>query len=165
VVKRDFQDLTGEQWCHKLQTLFVTNQAIFVGPLKTDGWAKYSVPEMSAHQTSKRSPLGQRIASARQAAGLSQQRLAEKLNVTQQMVGYLEQNPVAIRPELLLQLSQILNISADELLGRPTKAKRKSGPPSRIEKLTEKLNDLPREKQRAVIEILAGYLRTADKAA
>lgn len=107
----------------------------------------------------KRSPVGERIAQARQTAGLSQVQLADKLGVTQQMVGYLERQPVAIRPELLLQLSAALGMSLDELLGQPVKPQRAAGPTGKMRRLFEAASKLPRNQQEKILSILQPFIR------
>ena len=67
-------------------------------------------------------------------------------------------NPTA---DILSKVSKLFNVSIDELLGHPIKSVGKPGPPSRIEQLAEQLAALPRQKQKAVVEILEGYLKTA----
>jgi transcriptional regulator with XRE-family HTH domain len=135
--------------------MFVTQQALFVVVGSDAGNAPYS----ANMKNGKRSPVGERIAQARQAAGLSQVQLAEKLGVTQQMVGYLERQPVAIRPELLLQLSQALDVSVDELLGQPAKPSRGGGPAGKMRRLFEAASKLPRSKQEKILDILQPFVR------
>lgn len=55
---------------------------------------------------------------ARYRANLSQAALAEKLFVTQQTVAKWESNRSSPNPESLLRLSEVLEVSLDELLGR-----------------------------------------------
>ena len=107
----------------------------------------------------KRSPLGERIAGARQVAGLSQLQLADKLGVTQQMVGYLERQPVAVRPELLLQLSDALGVTLDELLGQAAKPQRTTGPTGKMRQLFTAASRLPRSQQDKILAILQPFIR------
>jgi transcriptional regulator with XRE-family HTH domain len=117
-----------------------------------------SEPYTADIKNGKRSLVGERIAQARQVAGLSQVQLAEKLGVTQQMVGYLERQPVAIRPELLLQLSSALNAPVDELLGQPAKPSR-GGPTGKMRRLFEAASKLPRTQQEKILAILQPFVR------
>ena len=110
----------------------------------------------------KRSSLGERIASARQAAGLSQTHLAEKLEVSQQMVGYLELAPVAIRPELLAQLSTALAVTVDQLLGIESKAVRSPGPVGKARKIFERVSQLPRATQQRILANVEDALTAHD---
>jgi transcriptional regulator with XRE-family HTH domain len=65
----------------------------------------------------KRPLLGERIAQARQAAGLTQAQLATKLGTTQRVVTYWEREAAGIRADQLAALAKVLNVSADYLLG------------------------------------------------
>ena len=61
--------------------------------------------------------LGNNISSLRKAKGLSQESLAEKLNVSRQTISNWEQGQTSPNPEQLLLLSKVLEKSTDELLG------------------------------------------------
>ncbi len=134
--------------------MFVNMQALFVQAGPDSAVELYSADMKNG----KRSPVGERIAQARQSAGLSQVQLADKLGVTQQMVGYLERQPVAIRPELLLQLSKALGMSLDELLGQPVKPQR-GGPSGKMRRLFEAASKLPRGQQEKILAILQPFIR------
>ena len=60
--------------------------------------------------------MGKRIVECRKALGLSQEALAEKVDVTPQMISTAERGVKAIRPENLINLSKVLGVSADYLL-------------------------------------------------
>jgi len=88
--------------------------------------------------------------------------LAERLGISQQMVDYYERranNPTA---DFVRKAAEALNVSVDELLGHRTKAVRKSGPPSQLEKRLAALKQLPREKQKMVLHFLDTFLRDAE---
>jgi len=123
-------------------------QAIFVAPSAPEPIDPYNADVKKA---AKRSALGERAAAARQAAGLSQAQLAEKLGVSQQMVGYLELSPVAIRPELLAQLSEVLAVPVDQLLGIERKTARAPGPVGRARQIFERVSQLPRATQQRIL--------------
>jgi transcriptional regulator with XRE-family HTH domain len=52
-----------------------------------------------------RTPFGERIAQARELAGITQLQLAHKLGVSQEVVAYWERKPVALRAEQLAALA------------------------------------------------------------
>ena len=108
--------------------------------------------------TTKRSILGERIAQARQAAGLSQKQLAERLGVSQQMVGYLEVRPVAIRPELLTKLSAALGLPVEELLGAADQKRQPTGPTGRVRRVFEEVSRLPRKRQQRIVGVVEDML-------
>lgn len=60
--------------------------------------------------------MGKRIAERRKALRLSQDELAEKADVTPQMLSTAERGTKAIRPENLLKISVALEVSTDYLL-------------------------------------------------
>lgn len=60
--------------------------------------------------------MGKRIALRRKALMLSQEELAEKVEVSAQMISTAERGTKAIRPENLIKLSAALGVSADYLL-------------------------------------------------
>lgn len=60
--------------------------------------------------------MGTRIVKRRKMLGLSQEELAEKIEVTPQMISTAERGVKAIRPENLVRLSRALGVSADYLL-------------------------------------------------
>ncbi len=102
----------------------------------------------------KRSPIGERLAQARLAAGLSQEQLSKKLGISQQMVGYLELQPIAIRPELLVKLSTTLGISIEDLLGMETRPRRFPGPIGKVRSVFEAVSHLPRRQQQKIAEVV-----------
>ena len=61
--------------------------------------------------------IGYRINRRRKELGLTQENLAEKMDVSIQMISNLELGKKAIRPENLIKLCNSLNVSADYILG------------------------------------------------
>jgi hypothetical protein len=74
------------------------------------------------------------------------------------MVGYIERQPVAIRPELLAQVSEVLRVPVDQLLGVKVSAKRTTGPTGRVRQAFEAVSRLPRRKQQKIIEVVEALL-------
>lgn len=60
--------------------------------------------------------MGVRINKKRRSMKMTQEQLAEKMDVSVQMISNLELGKKAIRPENLVKLCTILNVSADYLL-------------------------------------------------
>ena len=61
--------------------------------------------------------LGNNIYNSRKEKGLSQEKLAEKINVTRQTISNWELGETSPNPEQLILLSMTLNKSIDELVG------------------------------------------------
>ncbi len=73
--------------------------------------------------------LGNNIYNSRKEKGLSQEKLAEKINVTRQTISNWELEETSPNPEQLILLSEVLNQSIDELVGNefePTNIKEKN---------------------------------------
>ncbi len=101
--------------------------------------------------------LGARIAALRKEQGLSQQALAEQLGIPQQTYANYEVARARIPASMLPQLGRIFGVGVDELLGlRNGTGKR--GPAPKFQKQLERIAQLPRAKQRVVIEMLDGVL-------
>jgi transcriptional regulator with XRE-family HTH domain len=104
--------------------------------------------------------LGTRVAQARKAKGMTQQQLADHLGVSQQTLAHYEVGRVGIGAAMLPTLSDLLDISLDELLmGRPTiRIPGKRGPASRLEQQIDAVTRLPKAEQRVVSKLLDAML-------
>ena len=60
--------------------------------------------------------IGARLCQKRKEKGYTQEKLAELIDVTPQMISYAEQGRKAMRPENIIKICTALNISADYLL-------------------------------------------------
>jgi transcriptional regulator with XRE-family HTH domain len=94
----------------------------------------------------------------REQAGLSQQQLAERMDMTQRAYAYWERNPVALRPDQLHKLSAALRVSVEELLGENISKKRGPGPTGKMRRLFEDASRLPRNQQQKVIALLDAFV-------
>lgn len=107
--------------------------------------------------------LGQRIAQARKSMDLTQTQVAEQIGLTQQTIAHYEVGRLRISVATLIRLSDILGYSLDELVYGEEIDKRKCkkrGPASKLEKLIDKIEELPRTKQQVVADMLEGLIRT-----
>jgi len=106
--------------------------------------------------------LGQRIAQFRKAQDLTQQQLAEVLGISQQTMAHYEVGRLRIAVALLPPLTKALGITIEELLEeRPTAAKGKRGPTSVLVRQIEQISQLPRAKQKFVMEMLEAVIQQA----
>lgn len=60
--------------------------------------------------------IGMRISKRRKQLNLTQEQVAERMGVSIQMISNLEQGKKAIRPENLIKISSVLDISCDYIL-------------------------------------------------
>jgi transcriptional regulator with XRE-family HTH domain len=103
--------------------------------------------------------LGARLAQARKKRGLTQVQLATTLGIAQQTLAHYEGGRLRLPASLLPVLAQALKVAVEELLGpsRPARAVAgKRGPAAQI-------TQLPRAKQRFVIEMLDTVLAQASR--
>jgi transcriptional regulator with XRE-family HTH domain len=102
----------------------------------------------------QRPPLGERIATFRERAGLSQQQLADALKINQQMIAYWERRSVTLRPEQLAALADALKISVDQLLGKAAHKQRDNGPAGKARQVFAAVSQLPRRQQQKIVEVV-----------
>jgi len=106
--------------------------------------------------------LGARIAELRKEQGLSQQALADQLEIAQQTFAHYEVGRARMPVSLLPELARLFGVGVDELLGlRNGTGKR--GPTPKFQKQLERIARLPRAQQRVVMQMLDGVLTQAGR--
>lgn len=105
--------------------------------------------------------LGQRIAERRKAAGITQAQLAEVLGIAQQTMAHYEGGVARIAVESLRTLAQTLGVSIEELVGDAEPKRTKRGPAPRIQRQLEQIEQLPKIKQQAILQVLDSVLAQA----
>jgi transcriptional regulator with XRE-family HTH domain len=108
--------------------------------------------------TKPRTGFGQCLTDARERAGLTQQQLAEKLGTSQRAVAHWERDPVALRPDQIAALADILNVTTDYLVGRPVKQPAAKGPPGKLRLAFERAHKLPRHEQNQIVKFVEAYV-------
>ena len=99
--------------------------------------------------------LGAQVAELRKAQGITQIQMAETLGVSQQTVNSYEVARRRIPVSALPVLAKLLTVSIDELLGEtPLETNGKRGPVSKLQQQIDRVNQLPRSKQKFVIEMI-----------
>ena len=117
--------------------------------------------DMAGRPPLKPAPLfGTRLAALRKARGWTQPQLAYQLGITLAALTYYERQATNPSAELVSRVAKLFNVSADELLGVTVAPVRKPGPPSQIEERLTAIRDLPREKQKVVLQFLDSFLQT-----
>ena len=104
--------------------------------------------------TTKRTDFGKRLYELRQNRGLSQRDVADTLGITQQSYAAWERRPIALKPEQLAALVQILGCSVDDLLGLTPKPVRRGGPTGKTRQVFEQVSKLPRAQQRKIVDVV-----------
>jgi transcriptional regulator with XRE-family HTH domain len=100
---------------------------------------------------------------AREAAGLTQSQVAEKMGVTQTAYGVWERYPVALRPDQIEELAKLLNVTVEHLFGRDQVKARGKGPVGRLRQVFEKASQLPRHQQNKVAEFVEAFVERQGK--
>lgn len=86
--------------------------------------------------------IGAKIAACRKRAGMSQEKLANELNISRQAVSRWETGEAVPDTEKVIQLSRIFHVTTDYLLLDIDEAPHKAQPPP---KTTEKRNSAPQK--------------------
>jgi len=107
--------------------------------------------------------LGERIAQRRRDQAITQAQLAAALNVSQQTIQAYEVGRRRIPVSALPTLAKALDLAIEELLGATPAASRRRGPPPRLQQHMERISQLPKPKQRFVMEILETVLTQASR--
>lgn len=97
--------------------------------------------------------LGKNILNSRKKNGLSQEQLGEKVNVTRQTISNWELGRTQPNPEQLKMLSQILNVSIDELLENDLFINKSINDDSNVYKPTETIANVPKRNIYKIISI------------
>jgi transcriptional regulator with XRE-family HTH domain len=106
-----------------------------------------------------RGAFGARLVVLREAAGLTQHQLADRLKVHQTNIAFWERWDKAPRGEVLPDLAKQLGVTVDELLGvAPPKPKRQPAAKGRLQKVFESASKLPRRQQDKVAEFLEAFV-------
>jgi len=105
-----------------------------------------------------RPPFGEHLHALREAAGLSQEQLADKLGIAQRSYSQWERRPVALRHDQLVALADALGISTAELIGGDGAQKRGSGPAGKLRQVFERASQLPRDQQKHVVRLIEDTL-------
>lgn len=97
----------------------------------------------------------------REAAGLSQQQVAQKLGFSQPAYASWERREVAIQPGQLMRLAEILGVSVEELFYTDKKVSRRGGPVGRVRRTFEAVSAMPRHQQKKIVEVVEALLSQA----
>jgi transcriptional regulator with XRE-family HTH domain len=113
---------------------------------------------MGRPATSQRGAYGRHLLTLREAAGLTQQQLADKLGVSVSNVGFWERWDKPPRGDIISKLAEALDVSADELLGT-TPPKPKRAPKGRLHEAFAAAAKLPRRQQQKIVEVVEALLK------
>ena len=108
--------------------------------------------------TRQRTEFGQRLFERRETAGLTQAEVAERLELSQRAYAAWERDPVAILPERLADLAEILGTTAAELFGETEPRRGMNAPGGRLGQSVEAISKLPRRQQGKILDVVEALL-------
>ena len=101
--------------------------------------------------------IGRRIKEIRKRKKIPQEKLAEMIGISPNYMSALERGAYNIKLELLVQIIDCLDITADDLFRDVIK----NGYVNRTSRLSDEIEALPIEEQQRIFEVLDALLRTA----
>ncbi len=101
--------------------------------------------------------IGRRIKEIRKQKKIPQEKLAEMIGISPNYMSALERGAYNIKLELLVQIIDCLDITADDLFRDVIK----NGYVNRTSRLSDEIATLPVEEQQRIFEVLDALLRTA----
>jgi transcriptional regulator with XRE-family HTH domain len=105
-----------------------------------------------------RTPFGERLHAAREARGLAQAQVAEQLGMSQNAYACWERKAVALRPDQIEKLSEILGVSVDALFNGNGGTDRKGGPTGKARRVFDEVSRLPRKRQQRIVSVVEDML-------
>jgi transcriptional regulator with XRE-family HTH domain len=104
--------------------------------------------------------IGKRIAKFRKEQKMSQEQLAQKMGVKQQVIANYEIARRRIPISFLLELAEVLLVDIEDLLGLEKK-KNKRGPIPKLRRRLEVIQRLPSEKQKLACDVLDSIIQSS----
>jgi len=104
--------------------------------------------------------IGKNISRFRKQKGLTQGQLASLIGITQTLISNYETGRVRLNANMIIRLSQSLEVSADEILGI---SKKVPTPPTNLKIIQrmKKIESLPSVDQRALLKTIDNALKGA----
>ncbi len=104
--------------------------------------------------------FGEIISQLRIERGLTQKELAEKMEISSTLITDYERGKLRLHGEVILKLADVLQVSADEILGMESQNKKDDSTCSlRIMKRVKKIESLPQFKQKIILQMIDGYIK------
>lgn len=103
--------------------------------------------------------IGRRIKEIRKQKKIPQEKLAEMIGISPNYMSALERGAYNIKLDLLVQIIDCLDITADDLFRDVIK----NGYVNRASRLSDAIEKLPDDEQQRVFEVLDALLRTAKR--
>ncbi|MGH3086730.1 MAG: helix-turn-helix domain-containing protein [Gammaproteobacteria bacterium] len=118
-------------------------------------------PMALARKKDSEETIGERLARLRRERGMTQVELAERLGVVQPVVSDYERGELRLHGQLIVELTKIIGVSANELLGLEESKSNGSIKNRRLLRRIQELERLPRRDQQAILRTLDAFLAKA----
>jgi len=102
--------------------------------------------------------FGERLAQLRKAAGYTQVEFAAEVGITQRMVAYYEAPGAQPPAHLLPQMSQVLGVSVEVLLGIAQPRRPKKPAANRLERRLREIEKLDPKAKRQITQLLDTFI-------
>jgi transcriptional regulator with XRE-family HTH domain len=112
---------------------------------------------MSKNQTVEKEG-GERLRRCREAAGLSQRELAERLKLHHSNIGYWERSGNLPRPEVLVPMAKTLGVTVAVLIGEDGRAARIAKPTGRARLAFDAVSRLPKRQQQKIVDVVEAFV-------
>lgn len=100
--------------------------------------------------------MGKRIKAAREASGMTQEELADAINMSSMHISVIERGVKPPKLETFIQIANILHVSADEILEDVIEC----AIPARANRLSDLLEDLPQKEQKCLLNSLESFINS-----
>ncbi len=107
---------------------------------------------------SPRSDFGARVKAFREAAGLTQEQVAERVGITQASYALWERRNVALTADQLATLAATLCVTADQLVFDAPRKGTRGGPTGKARRVFEEVSLLPRNRQQRILNTVEDML-------
>ncbi len=107
--------------------------------------------------------FSKRLAKLRKERGLTQQQLADKIDVSRRVIAYYETESDNPPSNIVALLSKFLNVSADDLLGLKQLKDSGDKPSLKLIRRMKKIEVLPPSQQRVILKTIDNFLKGAEK--
>ncbi|MBS6959093.1 MAG: helix-turn-helix transcriptional regulator [Roseburia sp.] len=101
--------------------------------------------------------IGERLAKVRKEQGYKQKDIADKLNVSQQVISNIERNASSPDINVLRGLADLYGMSLDELIARQVTPREENGIEQKIMNIIEKLDDTGKELSLSLVDQVAQH--------
>ena len=119
---------------------------------------RLSAREMEALARTAKETIGERLARLRRDRGMTQVEVARELGVTQPVLSDYERGELRLHGQLIIDLTRILRVSADELLGLEKLKRNGSLKNRQLLRRLQQLDRLPKRDQQALLRTIDAFL-------